>query len=367
MHILGHADAGRDALIRAALAPPAEARTAWDAWTRSGADPHRDPVAERWMPLIGWNLRHTEVDEATRTRWREARQGVWVWNVRAIEAARLALAALVADGIPIILLKGAALATTVYPETGLRLVGDVDVLVPAADRTRACALLARDGWTPMRPIGEHLLAARHALDLRKPPHGLLDLHWHLLHETCWAGADEGLWRRCRPACIAGVTAAVLDPADQLMHACVHGLRWTPVHAAHWIGDAAWILRAHPDLDWSILLDEARRRRLGRQVWAALTCVRSMAAAPVPDDVLEALRGQPASTRDRLECRLKSRAVVTAGGLFVIWCGWRRAVELGGQRVGWLDFLSAAAGLSSTRQLPSWFTRHAIRRLTSRPA
>jgi hypothetical protein len=56
-----------------------------------------------------------------------------------------------------------------------------------------------------------------------------------------------------------------------------------VNAAHWIADAAWIIRGHPDLDWSAVADEARRRRLGLQLSAASRgsrfCQRQSGSAP----------------------------------------------------------------------------------------
>ena len=51
--ILGLPDEGRDALMSAALDPPDAALESWHRWERSSADAATDPIANRWLPLIG--------------------------------------------------------------------------------------------------------------------------------------------------------------------------------------------------------------------------------------------------------------------------------------------------------------------------
>jgi hypothetical protein len=108
MNVMGVADGGRDRLMRAALAPPDRALEAWRHWQHAGGHPQTDLIAQRWLPLIGWNLRQTALDVANRTLFREASRGVWASNVRIMEAARPALDALNAHGVRTLLLKGAA-------------------------------------------------------------------------------------------------------------------------------------------------------------------------------------------------------------------------------------------------------------------
>ena len=69
---LGLPDEGRDALMSAALDPPDAALESWRRWERSGADARTDPVARRWLPLIGHNLRDAPVGSA---RARAVRRG----------------------------------------------------------------------------------------------------------------------------------------------------------------------------------------------------------------------------------------------------------------------------------------------------
>ena len=367
--ILGLPDEGRDALMAAALDPPDRALGAWRRWVQSDKGATTDPIARRWLPLIGHNLRDAHVDPEMRSRFASARRETWAANVRLLEAARPALDALAAAGIRAMLLKGAALAQHIYKEPGLRPIGDVDVLVELTHARSATRILEERGWVAWRGYSERDFLLAHGLDLRKPPDGALDVHWYLLAECCWPGVDDGIWRRARPVLSAGstVSSTVLMPApeDLLLHACVHGLRWSPVHSAHWIADAGRVmLCAGHALDWDVVIGEAAERRLGLQMREALCLVRDRAHVDVPASVIASLDRQPVSWRDRLECRLKGRPVVSAGGLFVIWAGWRRAsaaaTAAGSRSPSWWRFLAAALGTTTPAALIRRFAAHGWR-------
>jgi len=392
--ILGLPDERRDALMGAALDPPDAALASWRRFERSGADARTDPVARRWLALIGHNLRDAPVDPSARALFVKARRDAWAANLRVLDAARPGLESLAAAGIRTMLLKGAVLASPLYNEPGLRPIGDVDVLVEPDRAREATRILEESGWLTWRRHSDRDLLLAHGLDLRKPPAGALDVHWYLLAENCWEGADLGMWKRAlpttsyvaaglppslklrrtaealaeagqtrhRPSGIASTTC-VPSPADLLLHICVHGLRWSPVHSGHWVADAARIIQTEgAQLDWDVVVAEAAQRRLGLQVVSALLLVRERAHVDVPQAVIDALERQPASWRDRIECRYKGRPVVSAGGLFVIWAAWRRsaaAARIDGRKPSsWTRFLAAALGVASPAALRGRLAEHA---------
>ena len=208
------------------------------------------------------------------------------------------------------------------------------------------------GWVAVRAPRERDLLLAHGVDLRKPPHGALDLHHYLLAECCWAGADRGVWQRAQPMTSVTSTTVVPAAADLLLHVCVHGVRWSPVHAGHWVADAVRIIQtAGERLDWDVVVAEAARRRLGLQMMHALRVVRARGHADVPQAVLDTLKRQPASWRDRLECRVKGRPAASAGGLIMIWTAWRRttaAARADGRRPpSWTRFLAATLGVATS--------------------
>jgi hypothetical protein len=69
-------------------------------------------------------------------------------NLALAEVAEQCAAALVAAGVPVIVLKGLAYDATLYPSPGLRPTSDIDMLVPLAQRRAAFATLDALGFEP---------------------------------------------------------------------------------------------------------------------------------------------------------------------------------------------------------------------------
>lgn len=359
--LLGGRDGTRDALIAAALDEPERALTAWSRLSGSGID-DRDKVATRWLPLVALNIGPLVPDARSREALERAARQAWAYNVRQLGAIAPVLSHLRANGLDVVLLKGAALGATVYPHLGARLLGDVDLLVRPHQWATACDLLTRLGWESRSSTrGPESLV--HARSFASRSGAMIDLHRHVLPECVWEGADEGAWTRIESAGTGYLEAFVLGPADQLVHTCVHGLRWSPVHAAVWVADAAFLIRAAGQrLDWEVVVEEARDRELSFQVGACLELVRDRGRVDVPRRILEALR-RDGSFVQRVECRSKVRPVRSAVGPLACWFDWRRRRRHG--PIGLLDYLAGITGAGSRRGLGAWLLRRARRHRSSR--
>jgi hypothetical protein len=198
-------------------------------------------------------------------------------------------------GLPVIVLKGPVLAETVYPEPALRPFSDLDLLVRPADRLAMDALLRDLGLR--RVADEHTWEFDIAWDgatLYEAPGGVrVDLHWSLLTEPRFAwspGAQAEVWGRAVPVTVAGETGLQLGREDLVLHLAAH----LAVHHSlagtlrYW--DVALVLeRAGADLDWKALLARARRWRVQRALFFVLHGARARFDAPVPPEVLAALR------------------------------------------------------------------------------
>ena len=112
--LLGRRDDTRDALIAAALGEPERALSAWSRLTESGID-DRDRVATRWLPLVALNIGSHVRDGPSRADLERAARQAWAYNVRQLSAIHPVLSHLRANGLDVVLLKGAALGATVYP------------------------------------------------------------------------------------------------------------------------------------------------------------------------------------------------------------------------------------------------------------
>jgi len=150
--------------------------------------------------------------------------------------------------IPTLVLKGLALGASVYAP-GLRSISDVDILVPPAQAFAAFTLLKDHGFQPghgepLRPADLRTKHA-HAFYSSKGHELPIDLHWHVLASARGDAADAHFWSGARPLALGGAATRRLCDEDQLLHALVHGLRWTRSPHVRWAADAALILR-HAD-------------------------------------------------------------------------------------------------------------------------
>ena len=107
--------------------------------------------------------------------------------------------------LPVIVLKGAALAETVYPRLGLRDFRDLDILVRPADAPRARAVLECLGYAADETHWHDLLTGDDCqADFARQTSGgpvVLELHTDFVNNDLLrdqvAAAGEDLWRRAR--------------------------------------------------------------------------------------------------------------------------------------------------------------------------
>ena len=212
------------------------------------------------------------------------------------------LQAAAAEGVGLIVLKGAALAETLYPRPGLRPFGDIDVLVRPEDAARARTLLEDLGYTVAPAVWEALEngADTQANFFKHTPRGVVvvELHTDLLSNGFFRGHvqldADGLWLRARPARLADTDALVLGPEDQLLHLCLH-LAGHYFFAPQSLRDIDLLCRTDA-LDWPQFTRLAADAHAAPLSFAALSAAATVLETPVPDVVLSALAPRHGSRR-----------------------------------------------------------------------
>ena len=219
------------------------------------------------------------------------------------------LAALAAAAIPAILLKGAALASTVYGSFVARPMNDVDLLVDGRDVNAARKIMLDAGWVRDSSLpGDDAYAGHHHL----PPlidargSGLrLELHTSLLpsgNPFVGTGAGRALLADVRETAIGSTPAFVLKPSVYAVHAAVHFVWSHEMQAGAWhaFRDLTTLARAGR-LDWSEFVDVAISWRAASCAYWALRLGQVLSNLPVPPEVLERLRVRlPETVLKRLE-------------------------------------------------------------------
>jgi len=211
-------------------------------------------------------------------------------------------------GIDTMLLKGAALSRTVYPEPATRGMHDLDVLVPIASAETAMTLLTGEGW-----VAQHFEAIRatidrfHGCSFVHPKLGELDLHWHVMRSYCRTERDLELWAAARPLTVDGIPTKVLCPADMFLHACEHGTHPSPASTLQWMIDATFIIRnSTAPFDWPRLVDQSTKFGLVPMVRDTLKFIRKHFEPSIPQETIRQLSAAPVAFRDRVAYFLAGR-------------------------------------------------------------
>jgi len=260
---------------------------------------------ERWglAPLVYTHLRSAsrsgQVPTPVTERLRHLYHRDTIHGVAQREVLRTILLWLSEASVPVIVLKGAALATLVYASPALRPMRDLDLLVQSRDRERVDELL------------RSLRAASEALAEAGPgaPHGiphlsaagvsLLDIRHHLFSPS--RAADrmaaavhlpiEDFWERARPAQIESVATLVLSPEDLLLHLALHF--WYEggfVGHVRTLCDIGETCRRYGDaIAWRDLVTRAAVYNVGKELYYALRLARELVGARVPSHALMELR------------------------------------------------------------------------------
>ncbi len=194
-----------------------------------------------------------------------------------------------------ILLKGAYLATHVYPDISHRPMSDLDLLVRYDDLASSATALEALGYSSSQRVSIDDYCQRSHQLPRLSAEGRTDieLHWTIAKPACDVHVDtDGLWTRSISTSGDGRTARALCPEDLLLHICLHS------GAMHLFGekgirpllDVQAILETFErELDWAQFLERAARWGVTSSVSPLLHLSQTYTGARVPEYVLKELR------------------------------------------------------------------------------
>jgi len=308
-------------LLRSALLPIDRAAEAFADWQTDQAEPRAalvaKPLGGRLLaPLIHENLQTAPVnidpDLLTYLRTASLRE-----ELRSREVTRLLVSALksLRNGrIEALSLRGTVLPYAVYPRPFLRHTHDLDFLVRSEDFGRCVEIVRSEGYSD-EPGADAIRqptfrGARPAFRGVHPSGLPLQLHLTPFTVPHYGRALDDPWTRASSFELGGERGLVMDPADQLVHICVHASTGWHRHKLLWLADAYFTLRRSPDLDWELFMQRASVAGTAIPLNVTLSFLRRELDAPVPEEVLGGLE-RLALDADRL-----SREVA----LFGVWTG-----------------------------------------------
>jgi hypothetical protein len=293
--------------------------------------------------------------------------------------------------LPVVFVKGAALAMLAFNNLGMRAGQDIDMLVPYDTLPAATTLLTRAGYRCIDPPTTISKAQmRLVMPLRKDfgfaheSTGVrIELHWRLFLNP-HAMTEDSIMEASRVVPLTGSEGLrTLGEQDLFAYLCMHGaLHWW--YRLKWLADVNALLAATSEDGVARLVGAAEVRGAGLAAAQALLLCRCLLGAPLPDRLMAtltkgatvrwleatALRAMTAG-QGELEPR-QVRFGTTRGSLstFLLRRSWRyRLAELRLQLTNQTDVLTMPLPerlrfLYPVLRLPLWGWRQATKRHTS---
>ena len=199
-------------------------------------------------------------------------------------------------GIILVVLKGTILAFSAYPDSSLRSVSDVDLLVRAEDLAEALQLIDEAGfrcperheYAHVRFLKEFVVPGEEiSIPLEKPgTPALIEVHTQLDSAEPWFPVPiKTVWEHVKEMDWNDLKIPILDPHEFLFHLVLHlsrghffslGLR--PLLDVH-----LWVELQEKRLDWERIAEECARRRYGDWMYLTLKIASDCFSTPIPQE------------------------------------------------------------------------------------
>ncbi len=203
---------------------------------------------------------------------------------------QVVLAALAAAGVRVLVIKGSALAYTVYPHPWLRPRTDTDLLVSRDDVPEATRALESCGYARSDALTSGSLVSHQIAFERVDAHDVhhvVDLHWKIVNPQMLADSlpFDDLWQTAQRAPSLGPAARVPSAVASIALGCIHRLAH---HQGHdrlvWLFDLRLLSDPFCDADWEALTQLAGQRGIAGLCLDGLRQSRDRLGGRLPEPV-----------------------------------------------------------------------------------
>lgn len=279
-------------LLKAALLPPDQAERYWHEFIAAYDLRNIDHGCSQVLPMVFINLKDRMKIDINEKICRSSYKYVWANNNVLMHDAKMLLILLKENHIDVCLLKGAAFIGHYYADYGMRILGDIDLLVPPKQMLTLVEVLESNQYKVKSNQGEAdargLLRILHAKSFVNCRGTDFDVHQYLSPSLIDAELSDRIWKNKRSIDLFGNKnlTYVLSPTYQLLHTVLHGLQYAPVSSVRWIVDATNLLNnSVVDIDWNELIDVCSRHHLNLPMSQALRFLSEEIDIPIPGKVI----------------------------------------------------------------------------------
>ncbi len=198
------------------------------------------------------------------------------------------LNAMEASQIRVMVLKGADVATSLYPRPELRPFQDIDLMVQPKDLAATIAVFEKLGYSYHQEYRFEAISRQRAafVYVKDTSVGYLAFEIHTSTHTNEMGISFDtvqMWERARPITIAGMSAWGMGLEDLLLYLCWH-YRSHVFGRLIWLYDIALLLLHYADqLDWALVRQLARERGLMATVYYSARWCQQLFHITLPEE------------------------------------------------------------------------------------
>ena len=253
------------------------------------------------------NLQSELVPLEVRNKLRQAYRNIATMNTSLLFDVLKVLKSLAENQMPVIALKGLALAKNIYGDIALRPMSDMDLLLKEEDLVRAGRILLTLGYKQYFPAWESMLKTYHHLPPFTNKNGtIVELHWNIVTPDSPVKVDlEGLWARSCLFKVDNVEARVFSAEDLFLHLCIHACfhLQTGLDLIPFCDMAGLIKTCAVKIDWQIVIARATSWGAKKCLYLMLLLVRELLGAAPPEQIMSEIKPddyQPAFFEEALE-------------------------------------------------------------------
>ena len=308
-------------LLQALLAEDESAVIAAKAWLDTVDLDDLNLGIQRMVPLLYFRMRVWGMQHPCRPKVKAIYQYYWLADKRLRHQTEEVINILSELATPLVILKGLALGSTVYPDTACRPTTDIDLLVTPSCFRDAISRLRLSGFICRAP-------SFHATCLLKSNFPEIDIHRSPYHRSFSAHFAAPLFDRLVSI---GAHTFTLGAEDQLLHTIAHGTRSNVVSPLRWVVDAVLILRhASGSFRWELFAAEAVRLNLIDATALALQIIHTVDRLVVDTSALRALENLRANVPPSDLLIIQENQIKQGGGPLNAWRATRGNADVLGR-------------------------------------
>jgi hypothetical protein len=214
-------------------------------------------------------------------------------NMRIYSLLKLIIKGFNERNIPVILLKGVALAEKVYGNIGLRSMYDIDFLVKKEDMEKVEGLLTELHCLPDLESEEGKSYHNRYFDKERSIG--IEVHWDIENTPNPFSLNiQEIWERAKKIEMKGTHAFIFSPEDLILYLCLHSAYHHKfcknLITLKQICDISEVIKCYRErLDWSQVEALAQKYGLSKLVYSTLFIVETLLKTGIPLDRIQGLK------------------------------------------------------------------------------